>query len=176
MILARKAARLRTETGNSKLRSKLASDIAPSELFKMSLSRPGKMLLFSPICTICAVFAAVAYGILYLLFTTFTFVYEETYHWSSGTVGLSYIPTGIGMLFGAGLLGRLSDRAIRRVKDSGKEVKPEHRLPYIITLPGSIAFPAGLFIYGWSADKQVFWIVPLIGTAFVGFGLLSIMV
>jgi len=33
--------------------------------------------------------------------------------------------------------------------------------------------PIGLFIYGWTAEKHVHWIVPIIGTAFVGVGLLA---
>lgn len=30
-----------------------------------------------------------------------------------------------------------------------------------------------MFIYGWTADKHVFWIVPIIGTGLVGLGLLA---
>ena len=47
----------------------------------------------------------------------------------------------------------------------GEPHKPEWRLPPII--PGAIAIPIGLFLYGWAAEKQVQWIVPLIGTALV---------
>ena len=31
----------------------------------------------------------------------------------------------------------------------------------------------GLFIYGWTAEKHVQWIVPIIGTSLVGIGLLA---
>ena len=33
--------------------------------------------------------------------------------------------------------------------------------------------PIGLFLYGWTAQEGVHWIVPIIGTSFVGFGLLA---
>lgn len=36
------------------------------------------------------------------------------------------------------------------------------------------AIPAGTFIYGWTADYSVLWIVPMIGTAFVGLGIVVI--
>lgn len=36
--------------------------------------------------------------------------------------------------------------------------------------------PAGLFWYGWSAQAHTHWIVPIIGTSFVGFGILGIFV
>jgi hypothetical protein len=51
------------------------------------------------------------------------------------------------------------------------EMKPEYRLPPLI--PGSFLIPIGLFIYGWTVDKHTHWIVPIIGTAFVGMGILA---
>lgn len=32
--------------------------------------------------------------------------------------------------------------------------------------------PVGIFWYGWAADKQTHWIVPIIGTFVFGFGYL----
>lgn len=37
---------------------------------------------------------------------------------------------------------------------------------------GSIAIPIGLFIYGWTAEYHVHSAVPIVGTAFVGFGVM----
>ncbi|KAF2810286.1 MFS general substrate transporter [Mytilinidion resinicola] len=173
VILERRAAKLRKETGNPNLRSKLTSPISPKELFRLSIVRPTKMLLTSPIVFCMSFYSAVAYGILYLLFTTITFVFEEKYHFSSGTVGLTYIATGIGMIIGLAVLGVLSDRVLKNQKAKGKALKPEDRLPMMLTVPGGICLPVGLFIYGWGTDKHVHWIVPLIGTSFVGIGMLS---
>jgi hypothetical protein len=119
-----------------------------------------------------SLYVAVNYGILYLLFTTLTFVFEDQYHFSSGAVGLSFLGTGVGMIVGMAVLGVVSDKVIKAKQAKGN-VKPEHRLPLILTLPGSIALPIGIFIYGWTADKGVHWIVPIIGTAFVGLGNLT---
>lgn len=38
---------------------------------------------------------------------------------------------------------------------------PEFRLPLLV--PAAILLPLGLFIYGWSAEYQVHWVVPNIG-------------
>ena len=89
VILARKAARLRKETGNQDLRSKLDSGISYKARFKLAIFRPMKMLLLSPIVASLCWYTAVAYGLLYLLFTTYTFVFEDVYHFSTGTVGLT---------------------------------------------------------------------------------------
>ncbi|KAF2474649.1 MFS general substrate transporter [Lindgomyces ingoldianus] len=171
-ILEQKAARLRKETGNPNLRSKLTLQISPGELFKRSIVRPMKMLFLSPIVLLMSIYISINYGILYLLFTTITFVFEGQYHFSSGIVGLSYIGVGAGMLIGMVVLGIMSDKIIKKHQAKGN-VKPEHRLPVILTLPGSIGLPIGLFLYGWTTEKKVHWIAPIIGTAFVGLGNLT---
>ncbi|KAF1998002.1 MFS general substrate transporter [Amniculicola lignicola CBS 123094] len=174
VLLARKAARLRKETGNQNLRSIMDDNTPPREVFLRSIVRPMKMLFFSPIVFLMSLYVAVNYGILYLLFTTITFVFEDQYHFSAGSIGLSFLGTGIGMLAGMMVLGVMSDKIIKKHMAKGN-VKPEHRLPFILTLPGGIALPIGIFVYGWTADKHVHWVVPIIGTAFIGLGNLSSM-
>ena len=41
-------------------------------------------------------------------------------------------------------------------------------------LPGSAMVPVGLLLYGWTAQSQVFWFVPLIGTFLIGFGVINV--
>ena len=42
------------------------------------------------------------------------------------------------------------------------------RLPFLIY--GALALPIGMFCYGWSVQARVHWIVPVLGTAFAGVG------
>jgi multidrug resistance protein len=174
ILLEKKAAALRKETGNQAIRSKLAVDIPPREIFVRAISRPLKMLFLSPIVGMMALYIAINYGILYLFFTTVTFVFEGQYHFSSGAVGLSYIGVGVGMIVGMAVLGVMSDKIIRQEKAKG-EIKPEHRLPLILTLPGAIGLPIGVFVYGWTVEYQVHWIVPIIATSLIGVGNLTAM-
>lgn len=173
-LLAQKTTRLQKETGNQELRSKLAATIPPREVFIRAIVRPMKMLLFSPIVFLMSLYVAVNYGVLYLLFTTITFVFEDKYHFSPSLVGLAFIGMGVGMIIGMGILGIVSDKIVKEKKAKGT-VKPEHRLPLILTLPGGIMLPIGIFIYGWTTDKGVHWIVPIIGTSLIGIGNLSAM-
>jgi len=85
-------------------------------------------------------------------------------------VGLTYIGIGIGMFVGVGIFGYISDKILKSKSAKG-EMKPEYRLPPMI--PGALCIPVGLFIYGWTAEKHVFWFVPILGTSFVGLGLLA---
>lgn len=174
ILLERKAAKMRKETGNDNIRSKLAKDIPAKEIFIRAISRPLKMLCLSPIVGLMSLYIGINYGILYLFFTTVTFVFEGTYHFSSGAVGLAYIGVGVGMIVGMTVLGLTSDRIIRKQQLKG-DVKPEHRLPYILTLPGAIGLPIGVFIYGWTTYYGVHWIVPIIATSLIGLGNLTAM-
>lgn len=45
---------------------------------------------------------------------------------------------------------------------------PEHRLPPMVF--GGIIIPMGLFLYGWTAQKKVQWMAPIMGLAMLGFG------
>ncbi|KAI7220293.1 MFS general substrate transporter [Hortaea werneckii] len=172
-LLERKTTKLRKETGNLHLRSKLDQQLPAHELFLRAIVRPTKLLFRSPICALMSLYMAFVYAILYLLFTTFTFVFEDNYGFSQGTVGLVYIGCGIGMLLGLAILGKTSDplmQSLARKHNDGK-VKPEYRLPMLIYAGPTI--PAGLFLYGWTAQYHIQWAVPLLGTLFVGIGLIA---
>ena len=173
-ILARKAEALRKETGNSNLRSRLASDLPPKEIIIRAIVRPMKMLIMSPIVSLMSLYVALNYGILYLFFTTVTFVFEGQYGFSSGAVGLSYIGVGIGMLSGMLILGLMSDKIIVKHQNNGG-AKPEHRLMLRLTVPGAISLPIGVFVYGWTTYYKVHWIVPIIFTSTIGLGNLTAM-
>ncbi|KAF1952477.1 MFS general substrate transporter, partial [Byssothecium circinans] len=170
VLLERKAAKIRKETGDERYHSKLASNIPSTQLFKHSILRPTKMLIFCPMVTILCAYVAILYGTLYLLFTTYSFVFVEIYSYSTFETGLVFLAGGVGTLIGLFYIGTFSDRTLKKKAAAGKPVTPEDRLSLIITLPGALTFPMGLFIYGWTAEKHVHWIVPQIGTAITGFG------
>lgn len=173
VLLQRLTNKLKKETGNEKLKSKLDSGISKKDFFIRAIVRPTKMLIFSPIVLALSIYMAVVYGYLYLLFTTLTPVYEEVYGFGPGPVGLVFLGIGIGSMLGLVVFGALSDRLLKRLtaKNGTGEMKPEYRLPPL--LPGCLFIPIGLFWYGWSVEKQIHWIMGIIGTLWVGFGMLA---
>ncbi|ORY59721.1 polyamine transporter 3 [Pseudomassariella vexata] len=175
ILLENKAKALRKSTGNPDLRSKLADYVNPKEQFKTAFIRPLKLLLITPIVTLMALYIAITYGILYLLITTFSFVFTEHYGFDEGTNGLTFLPAGIGMMIGVAGFGQLSDYMVKRNMAKGVTHQPEVRLLPTLTIPNGLALPVGLFIYGWTTEYGVHWIVPMIGVVLFSAGLMGIM-
>ncbi|KAL2859196.1 major facilitator superfamily domain-containing protein [Aspergillus pseudodeflectus] len=140
------------------------------QLIKGALIRPLKMLFLSPIVLGLSVLTAVAYGTLYLLFTTTTEVFKTRYGIVTN-VGLVYLGFGCGQFIGLFLFGAVSDNIVGRMAKGG-EMKPEYRLP--IMVPGAAAIPIGLLIYGWTAQYRIFWLVPIIGSFLIGIGMITV--
>lgn len=173
VLLKWKAEKLRKETENMHLRSKFDKGQTASELFRLAILRPTKMICFSPIVGLLSVFIAIVYSYMYLLFTTFTAVFEDNYGFNTGAAGLAYIGLGMGFVIGQVFVGLFTDRYLARQKAKrGGVSKPEDRLPPLVI--GSFLFPIGLFWYGWTAEYRVHWIVPIIGTSFCGVGILAV--
>ncbi|XXG98917.1 hypothetical protein Hte_005248 [Hypoxylon texense] len=175
VILERKTQKLRKETGNPQLGSKLSERLTPKDQFKHAIVRPTKLLLLTPIVTFMALYVAIAYGILYLLITTFSFVYTEQYGFSEGDSGLTFLPAGLGMMLGVAGFGQLTDRKVRRNQAEGLVHKPEVRIAPAFTIPCGVALPVGLFIYGWTAEFGVHWIVPMLGVLIFSAGMMGVM-
>ncbi|KAI0869313.1 major facilitator superfamily domain-containing protein [Hypoxylon argillaceum] len=167
ILLARKAARLQKEDGSRIYVAAGSTKSTTSQLLLRSIVRPLKMLSRSPIVLILSFQLAVVYGYLYIIFTTFIFVFEGQYHFQAGAAGLSYLGLGIG--FFISLIGNgLTSDYIAKKEAKGGEIKPESRLtPMII---GVLLIPAGLIWYGWAAQYKVHWIVPILGTTLIGMG------
>lgn len=178
VLMNRKVARLRHELGRPELRSvydKSGVTISTEAILKNGLLRPLKMLVGSPIVFILSFYMAVVYGLLYLLFTTIDTVVIVRYHWDPQLTGLAYISIGTGFFLGLGAVAKLSDSTVIRMTKANNGVsEPEMRLPACTFFACFI--PISFFWYGWTADKGVQWIVPLIGLVPFGFGMMGIFI
>ena len=115
------------------------------------------------------------YGLLYILFTAFTFVYQGIYSFNSRSAGLSFISGGVGNLVGVVYTGFLFDGIIKNKQQNGITTpKAEDWLSFIITVPAATLLPWGLIMYGWTANKGVHSIALMIGTGLLGFDMLGL--
>ncbi|KAH7396290.1 putative MFS multidrug transporter [Pyrenochaeta sp. MPI-SDFR-AT-0127] len=168
-ILEKRAAKLRKSTGNPNIHSKLALPISTGEIFKRAIIRPFKLLFLSPIVAIMSIYVALVYAYLYFFFTTMSTVFRDQYQWKNEILGLAFTGLGVGSIISVIFFALVSDRLLKHLAEkSGGERKPEYRLPPLLI--SCVTIPIGLIWYGWTAQKRLHWILPLIGTGFVGVG------
>lgn len=168
VILGRKTKQVEKATGRPH-RTKFEQDKTIGQLMRISITRPILFLVKSPIVLIVSLYSAVTYSYMYILFTTFTEVFEKVYNFSPGQAGLGYLGLGLGFCIGQITVGYFSDRHLKKQEAIHGKMKPEHRLPPLVL--GCCLVPIGLFWYGWAAEYRVHWFVTIAGTFFVGLGI-----
>jgi MFS family permease len=172
VLLVRKARRLRHETGNWALHARHEEwDVGAGELARKYLVRPLQMLT-TPICFLVALYASFAYGILYAQLTAFPIEFQEERGWGAVVGELPFLAMLLGIFIGAA--GNLLNQRyyIARFHENRDRPVPEARLPPMMV--GSVFFAAGLFIFAWTSDRDVFWLAPCVGVAMVGLGFFTI--
>ncbi|KAG2146699.1 major facilitator superfamily domain-containing protein [Suillus clintonianus] len=136
----------------------------------LNLKRPVILLTRSLICFMLSLYMALS-SIYYLMFATFPDLFSNVYHFSIGIGGLAYIGLGLGFVASSVFGARFSDKMYKYLtaKNGGKG-NPEMRVPGLVF--GSFFVPVGLFWYGWSAQAELHYMMPITGTAIFGFGIM----
>ncbi|KAL5045767.1 hypothetical protein BDW71DRAFT_208031 [Aspergillus fruticulosus] len=171
-LLVYKARRLRFETGNWALHARHEEwDVTLKELGNKYLIRPFA-LLATPICFLVALYASFVYGILYLSLASFPVVFQELRGWNQVVGALPFLAYLVGILFGAGINLANQKFYISRFKANNNRPVPEARLPPMML--GSVVFAAGLFIFGWTSQLDIYWFPSMVGGACMGLGFFTI--
>ncbi|KAJ5666053.1 uncharacterized protein N7477_008501 [Penicillium maclennaniae] len=156
VLLEAKSRRLRKETGNPQLKSRLDPGVSRRAVVFKALIRPPKLLLTLFVVTIIALDVAVVYGYQYLVFTTLAYIFQDKYHLATGISGLVYLGNGIGTILGIFIIGYASDKVTQRKKRKasalGNDLQPEEYLWPM--LPSGLVAPIGLLWYGWSLQTN----------------------
>ncbi|PSN70498.1 MFS general substrate transporter [Corynespora cassiicola Philippines] len=165
-ILKHRAAKLREDTSDSRYHTEhegIAHGKSVARILATSLTRPIRLLAFHPIIQVTSVVSAFDYGVLYIVLSSFSDLWQHKYHYSVELSGLHYIACALGEVAGSQLGGPLMDFFYRRAqaKHAGRPLEPEYRIP--LAYPCMVVAPLGLFIYGWTAQYQVHWIAVDIG-------------
>jgi hypothetical protein len=126
--------------------------------------RPLHLLFRRPVIQLIALTMGLNFGIYTFILSTFATLWIDRYGQSEATSSLHYISISIGTTISAQAGGRVMDRIYRRLRDrAGGRGRPEFRAPYMV--PGAILIPAGIFWYGWSAERTISWVMVDVGAA-----------
>lgn len=95
ILLERKAEMLRKSTGNPTLvvERSLATPSSAGELFWRTITRPTRLILFSPIVLSLGIYTGVVMAYLYIMLVTFAEIFEQKYGFGLGITGLMYLGT-----------------------------------------------------------------------------------
>ncbi|KAG0652254.1 MFS transporter 2 [Hyphodiscus hymeniophilus] len=151
-----------------------------AKIFKRCIIDPLSVLAYLrfPAVLITVYLASITFGSLYMLNISIQQTFSEApYNFKVIIVGLLYIPNSLGYLLSSVLGGRWTDlimhreaRKAGRYDEHGKLIlRPEDRLRENAWM-AAVMFPGAMIWYGWSADKGVHWIVPMIANFFFGVG------
>ncbi|KII85806.1 hypothetical protein PLICRDRAFT_44215 [Plicaturopsis crispa FD-325 SS-3] len=177
-LLQQKAQKLRQSMGIDKSDASRvhtpfegSDDFRWQVIFARSLVRPFSLFYRELIVQLLGIYMAFMYSLMYLVLTTIPGIFEGVYGERVGVSGLHYIALGVGLTITSQLNAIALDAIYKSLKArNGGVGKPEYRLPPMIL--GCVALPIGLLILGWGARKSVPWIVPDIGMAFIGVGVI----
>ncbi|CAL9729934.1 fluconazole resistance protein 1 [Monosporozyma unispora] len=163
-ILARRARRLRKQTGDERYyteQERVDSLVTTKQFLIATFYRPFKMIAQEPIILVFDIYISVTYGILYLFFEAFPLVFIGIYKFTLIEVGLSYMGFCVGCAFGLAILLLFTFKVVNPRRDNGT-FTPEVYL-ILLMLVGWL-MPLALFLFGWGAS--VHWILPIISEAF----------
>ncbi|KAJ9195361.1 hypothetical protein DTO164E3_6897 [Paecilomyces variotii] len=155
-----------------RLRWKIAADEERTDLLTMlriSVIRPFQLLFTEPVVFFFSLWAAFCWGVLYLNIAVIPYVFEQMYHFSLVDSEATFTAVCVAAILGTFLSIFQENLALRR---KGWNSVPEHRL-YFSCIESTL-LPIGLFMFGWTAEYHVHWIVPAIAAAISTLGIFSI--
>lgn len=130
--------------------------------------KAARLLRFMPIL-ITVYYTAITFASYYLVNITLQTVFSSSpYSYSPLIVGLLYAPSALGAIIGSVLGGRWTDYIMKREatkagrfdENGNVQFLPEDRLRENAWIAAFI-YPAALVWFGWTADKHIFWFVPV---------------
>jgi hypothetical protein len=141
------------------------------KVLKIGLVDPLKIVLYLryPPVLLTVYYASITFGSLYVLNVSIEHTFgSNPYNFSTIIVGLLYIPNSLGYVVASTFGGRWMDnimqreaRKAQRYDENGNLIyHPEDRMRENAWL-GAFLYPAALIWYGWTADRGVFWLVPV---------------
>jgi multidrug resistance protein len=160
---------------SAKLKTKKAAKI-----FKRCFIDPLSVLgyLRFPAVLITVYLASVTFGSLFILNVSIQQTFGgPPYNFSTIIVGLCYFPGSLGYIVASVFGGKWTDmimhreaRAAGRYDESGALIlQPEDRMRENAWV-AAFMFPGALVWYGWTAEKDLIWIAPLLANFFFGVG------
>ncbi|KAF4760364.1 hypothetical protein HAV15_006782 [Penicillium sp. str.  len=168
LILKRRAARLRKETGNPNIITEQEkTKLTFQEIARTSLIRPITMIMTEPVLDLMCMYIVLIYAMLYAFFFAYPVIFPELYGYNDGQIGLMFIPILIGAAFALVVTPAIEGK-FKKIC-SQRSPTPEDRLH--AALIGGPFIPIAFFILGATSYKHIIWVGPASSGIAFGFGM-----
>ncbi|PWN34931.1 putative mfs-multidrug-resistance transporter [Meira miltonrushii] len=162
-ILARRAKKLRKETGNTQLTTIFERrQETKKQIITRGVVRPLVLFTCEPIVQLLTLYVSLIYGIIHLMVATFPAVFGTIYAEYPGWASMHFITITIGTIVGGFLGGYLVEKHYHNLSLNNRGIaKPEFKfycMLYTVWIP-----PFGLMVYGLITYYGIHWIFADIG-------------
>ena len=175
-ILLRRAKRLRKITGDERLKAQSEIDQAntkANDVIFEALVRPTQLIFQDPAIGFTAGYVSLCYGIYYSFFEAFPLVYMAKYGFNIGEMGLTFLSITVGVVISIVVYYAYIWYVVEPdIRANGLGAPEKRLIPAIIS---SFFLPIGLFLFGWTGNGSIHWIVSVIGIMLFTIGVFVLM-
>ena len=161
-------------TKRQRVRWKVKSDEQRATLtvmIKTSLLRPFHFLFTESVVFWFSAWVAFSWGILYLTFDAVPLVFRTNHNFSLQETGAVFSAMMVGAFLST-VLSIFQEKLALRFSPDKVAATPEGRLYFACF--ESFLMPIGLFMFGWTSQPSIHWIVPSIAITIATMGIFSI--
>ncbi|CCH60790.1 hypothetical protein TBLA_0D02900 [Henningerozyma blattae CBS 6284] len=171
VILKKRAAKLRKETGNPKIMTEQeAQGIEFSAMMKDCVIRPLYFAVTEPVLDLTCFYVCLIYSLLYAFFFAFPVIFGELYDYKDNLVGLMLIPILIGASLALATTFYCENVYLAIIRK--RKPTPEDRL--LGAMIGAPFAAAALWILGATSYKHIIWVGPASSGLAFGYGMVLI--
>ncbi|EME83987.1 uncharacterized protein MYCFIDRAFT_133888 [Pseudocercospora fijiensis CIRAD86] len=158
-----------SDGSHARMASKVAKDL------KESFQRPLKILKLHAATQLLALYSAFAYGLTFLAIVSFHGVWSHHYSQPEDLGSLNFLALACGFVAGSLGIRPINEKIYAKLKtrDEKQEGHPEYRAPTLVI--GALLVPAGLLLFGWTAQARVFPVVPDLGVFLYAAGIVVVL-
>ena len=179
VLLKWKAEKLRELTGDDRFRGEIEIRKATFlQRLGRALYRPFLLSFSEPIMILVALYLTLIYIILFTFLDGYNYIFTETYGFTGGITGLSFIGIAIGLCFASllvPLIYKWAKQDLAKIRSQGgTRFPPESRL--VFAMFGAPAIPISMFWMAWTDYSWISYWSPLCASVLFGYGILCVFI
>ncbi|RWA04796.1 hypothetical protein EKO27_g10308 [Xylaria grammica] len=156
-ILARRAKKLRKETGQQDWVTEQDLDMRPlAERIRIFLVMPLKLLFGELIVFLISLYMSVLYGLLYMFFIAYPIVFEEGKGFSASISGLTFIPLAVGVVSSSLCAPFVNKHYVKVIAPYAGRMPPAE-LRLIPMMFACWFIPIGMIVFAWTSFPRLIW-------------------